>query len=234
MMSRNIVLKQKAYRAESVVCIYSGGMDSYTLAGFAHENGWLHSCLSFDYGQRHKKELEYARAVTEDWGTPHEFVSLRNLKPHLLGSSLTEDDIAVPEGHYADDNMKLTVVPNRNMIMLSIAIAHAVSHACDTVWFGAHAGDHTIYPDCRPDFTRAMDHAAQIANWRPIRIEAPFQYLTKADILRIGHGIDLYYGNAWTCYKGGQLACGVCGSCQERLEAFEEIKQPDPLEYAPH
>ena len=231
-MSRKILHCRTDHRPRGVVCIYSGGMDSYTLAAYAQRRGWLRSCLSFDYDQRHRKELEYAEHVTRSWGVSHSIISLRNLKPHLLHSSLT-DDVAVPEGHYADDNMKLTVVPNRNMIMLSIAIAHAVSHECDAVWFGAHAGDHTIYPDCRAEFTTAMDTVARIANWHPVCIEAPFQDWTKADILRLGGTLDLDYGNSWTCYKGEAFACGACGSCQERLEAFAQIGETDPLEYAP-
>lgn len=234
-MTDKLAFKLMTRKPKSVVCIYSGGMDSYTLAGFAHHNDWLHSCLSFDYGQRHKKELEYAQAVTEDWGVPHHFINLEALHHGevFLGSALT-NDIAVPEGHYAAENMKLTVVPNRNMIMLSIVIAYAVSHRLEAVWFGAHAGDHTIYPDCRPEFVDAMNRAALLADWHPVHVEAPFQYLDKAGILRIGLPIGLYYGNAWTCYKGGQLACGVCGSCQERLEAFAAIGEKDPLEYATH
>jgi 7-cyano-7-deazaguanine synthase len=156
---------------------------------------------------------------------------LGTLKPYLSGSALT-DSLPMPEGHYAEDNMKLTVVPNRNMIMLSIAIAYAVSHRLDEVWYGAHAGDHTIYPDCRSDFVAAMDYAAQIANWHPVHVRAPFQELTKATILSIGYTLGLDYADTWTCYQGSVKACGRCGSCQERLEGFAQIGKTDPLEYA--
>jgi 7-cyano-7-deazaguanine synthase len=214
----------------NVVCIYSGGMDSYTLAGVARSQGVLHSCLSFNYGQRHAKELVYAADVCRDWAVPHHIIDLQNLKPHLLGSALT-DAVAVPEGHYAEPNMKLTVVPNRNMIMLSIAIAYAVSHALEEVWFGAHAGDHAIYPDCREEFVDTMDEAARIANWHSVRVVAPFQHMDKEAILRVGMPLGLQYQRSWTCYAGGALACGKCGSCQERLEAFDHLAWTDPLQY---
>ena len=130
--------------------------------------------------------------------------------------------------------MKQTVVPNRNMIMLSIAIAYAVSHNLKRVVFGIHAGDHTIYPDCRPRFVGAMVHAARVANWDPVEIDAPFLYSTKGDILKFGMlaGIErIEYKDIWICYEGGQLACGKCGACTERLEAFKQVGWNDPLPY---
>jgi 7-cyano-7-deazaguanine synthase len=216
---------------KDTVCIYSGGMDSFTLASEVHARGMLHSCLSFNYGQRHAKELEYAeRVCAQDLNVPHHLIDLWALKPHLLGSALT-DAVDVPLGHYAEDSMKLTVVPNRNMIMLSIAIAYAVSHKLNAVYFGAHAGDHTIYPDCRDEFVTALDKVARIANWHPVTVVAPYQHLTKEGILRIGAGLDLDYSKSWTCYAGREKACGKCGSCQERLEAFRLVGRRDPLEY---
>lgn len=215
---------------KDTVCIYSGGMDSFTLVNQVYSEGQLHSCLSFDYGQRHKKELDYAHAVCQELNVAHHIISLESLKPHLLGSALT-DAVSVPEGHYQAENMKLTVVPNRNMIMLSIAIAYAVSHKLHTVMFGAHAGDHEIYPDCRAEFVQKIDQIAQMANWHSVRVLAPFQVLDKAAILRIGFNLGLDYGKSWTCYAGGELACGKCGSCQERLEAFTQVEHVDPLEY---
>jgi 7-cyano-7-deazaguanine synthase len=215
----------------SVVCIYSGGMDSFTLVNEAHRNGALHSCLSFDYGQKHSKELYYARAVCRELGVLHHTIHLAGLKPHLLGSALT-DNVDMPEGEYNEPSMKLTVVPNRNMIMLSIAIAYAVSHKLDWVWFGAHAGDHEIYPDCREEFVTVMDHAAQISNWHTVRVKAPYQHMDKGDILALGYGWGLDYAKTWTCYQGGTYACGKCGACQERLAGFVKIGKKDPLEYA--
>ena len=215
---------------KDTVCIYSGGMDSFTLVAETFEDQRLHSCLSFDYGQRHKKELLYAASFCRELGVPHHVIDLSVLTPHLLGSALT-DSVEVPEGHYTGENMRLTVVPNRNAIMLSIAIAYAVSHKLGRVAFGAHAGDHTVYPDCRPEFTELMDRVGLTANWHPVRVEAPYQHLTKLGILQIGYAIGLDYAKSWTCYKGGTLPCGKCGSCQERLEAFEQLGHTDPSIY---
>ena len=216
-----------------VVCIYSGGMDSFTLVNKAHTEGVLDSCLSFHYGQRHAKELSYAASVCKELNVPHHTISMLAIKPHLLGSALT-DSVDMPEGHYAEANMKLTVVPNRNMIMLSIAIAYAVSHELDEVWFGAHSGDHTIYPDCRRPFVELIDRLAAIANWHPVRVRAPFQAFDKAAILQIGFALGLDYAHSWTCYAGGDRACGRCGSCQERLSAFASLDKTDPLDYVTH
>ena len=221
--------------AKDTVVIYSGGMDSFTLVNETHASEHLHSCLSFYYGQKHRKELEYAQRVCEELHTPHHILDLSVLQPHLLGSALTDSDaVPMPEGHYAEPNMRLTVVPNRNLIMLSIAIAYAVSHRLHEVRFGAHAGDHTIYPDCRPDFVGLVHDIAQIANWHPVRVTAPYQYYDKADILEIGNNLGLNYAKSWTCYAGRERACGRCGSCQERLEGFAKIGATDPLEYEVH
>lgn len=218
-------------RRADIVCVYSGGMDSFTLVNETHQQGRLAACLSFDYGQRHRKELLYAERVCYNLGVPHHIIRLATLRPCLQGSALT-DDIAVPVGHYADENMKQTVVPNRNMIMLSVAIAYAVSHELSIVRFGAHAGDHTIYPDCRPEFVAHMNAIAQLANWRPVEVQAPYIHLDKEGILRIGLALGLDYAQSWTCYAGGDIACGRCGSCTERLEAFARLGVRDPLAYA--
>jgi 7-cyano-7-deazaguanine synthase len=217
------------------IVIYSGGMDSFTLLHWARErhDGEV-AALSFHYGQRHKKELQYAALEAERLGIDHEVVDLAPIQGLLKGSALT-DDIDVPEGHYAQDNMKLTVVPNRNMIMLSIAVGWAVSQRAGKVYFGAHAGDHAIYPDCRAEFVEAMTRATRIANYDPVDIEAPFQHLDKAGILLVGKQLGLVetdYARSWTCYKGEAQPCGVCGSCTERLEAFTSLGWVDHLEYA--
>lgn len=216
--------------AKDVVCIYSGGMDSFTLVNETHKRGNLHSCLSFNYGQRHAKELGYAAAVCQELNVPHLVLSLDALRTCFAGSALTSD-VPMPEGHYAEDNMKQTVVPNRNMVMLSLAIAYAVSRELRAVYFGAHAGDHAIYPDCRPGFVSRMGVLAETANWHPVRIAAPYLGMDKTRILRIGATLGLDYAKSWTCYAGREKACGKCGSCQERLEAFRNIGETDPLEY---
>ena len=215
---------------KDVVCIYSGGMDSFTLVNQTHAEGRLAACLSFNYGQRHSKELRYAAAVCDELGCEHHIINLESIKPCITGSALT-DLPDLPEGHYAADNMKQTVVPNRNMIMLSIAIAYAVSHELAVVRFGAHSGDHTIYPDCRAEFVRAMRDAAVLCDWHTVVVEAPFIEMDKYDILKVGARLGLDYAKSWTCYAGRDKACGRCGSCQERLEAFARIGQRDPLAY---
>jgi 7-cyano-7-deazaguanine synthase len=208
-------------------------MDSATLLYDAHANESLHAGLSFYYGQKHRKELYCASYLCAELSVPHYVIDLSVLKPHLLGSALT-DNVAMPEGHYAEDNMRLTVVPNRNMIMLSIAIAYAVSHKLDEVWFGAHSGDHSVYPDCRPEFVLAMNQVAWIANWHPVKVKAPYLEFDKAGILQRGMPLGVPYENTWTCYQGRERACGKCGSCQERLEGFAKIGRVDPLEYEVH
>lgn len=215
------------------VAIYSGGMDSFTLVNELHGAGRLHSCLSFDYGQRHAKELGYANHVAHELGVPNPIIELRDVGMLCMrNSALTMDrQVRVPEGHYAAENMKQTVVPNRNAIMLSVAVAYAVSYGLDNVFFGAHAGDHEIYPDCRPEFVSAINTVSLLANWQPVNIQAPYLHMTKKEILIIGQHLQLDYAKSWTCYKGELLACGRCGSCQERLTAFASLGQEDPLQY---
>lgn len=215
------------------VVVYSGGMDSYTL---------LHKCLfegdevfpiSFNYGQRHSIELEKAGAVCKFLELNHRIVDLRALSPVLQGSALTSA-IDVPEGHYAADNMRKTVVPNRNMIMLSIAAGYAVSIGAKQIATAVHAGDHDIYPDCRPPFIDKIGEVLAIANYEPVAVYAPYLDMDKEGILLDAKSMGLEasnYFNTWTCYNGRGHACGKCGSCVERLEAFQKVGWDDPLPY---
>lgn len=213
-----------------VVVIYSGGMDSFTVLHKALQHGLEVFPLTFNYGQRHAKEIEYARAVCKKLNLSHEVVDISAINHLLQGSALTSN-IDVPEGHYAEESMKATVVPNRNMIMLSLAIGFAVSKGADTVYFGAHSGDHTIYPDCRPEFVEKMNAAAKIANYQPVEIITPYLDQDKGQILADGLKMRLDYSLTWTCYNGREKACGKCGSCVERLEAFANNDVIDPLAY---
>ncbi|WP_295716333.1 7-cyano-7-deazaguanine synthase QueC [uncultured Halovibrio sp.] len=213
-----------------IVVIYSGGMDSYTLLHRALAEGWHVHALSFDYGQRHARELDCARAVTRELGIDHEVVDITSIQSLLAGSALTDSE-PVPEGHYEEATMKATVVPNRNMILLSLAIGHAVSRGAEAVWYGAHGGDHAIYPDCRPEFIEQMDRVARVANYEAVRVAAPFMHFTKGQILGEGLAMDLDYSRTWTCYNGRTRACGRCGACTERLEAFAAHGVTDPLPY---
>ncbi|KAF7786892.1 7-cyano-7-deazaguanine synthase [Pseudoalteromonas rubra] len=216
--------------SEKVVVIYSGGMDSYTVLNKALKSGYEVYALSFNYGQRHVKELEVARQACDELGVAHKIVDISAINQLIGGSSLT-DDIEVPEGHYEEESMKSTVVPNRNMILLSLAVGYAVSLKASKVFYGAHSGDHAIYPDCRPEFVKKMDDVCRIANYEEIEIVCPYLNNSKIEILTDGLKMGLDYSKTWTCYNGREKACGKCGACQERLEAFTLNQASDPLPY---
>ena len=214
-----------------VVVVYSGGMDSFTVLHKARKE-YETFALSFDYGQRHNtKELNCAREVCKKLDIPHKVINITCINELLQCSSLTNTDIDIPEGHYAEENMKSTVVPNRNMILLSLATGYALSVGANKVFYGAHSGDHAIYPDCRPEFVEAVNQCTQLCDWEKVTIEAPYLYGSKIDILNDGITMGLNYGDTWTCYNGREKACGKCGSCVERLEAFAECNATDPLLY---
>ena len=206
------------------IAIVSGGLDSVTLAHTLKAEGYDLHLLSFDYGQRHAKELDFAQRCAETLGAQGSLVDLSTVTPLMAGSALT-DTIPVPDGHYAAENMRVTVVPNRNAIMLAIAYAAAVSQQADAVAIGVHGGDHHIYPDCRPEFVNAFDVMERLAvrgHAVPnLRLLAPFLNCTKADIVRRGAALGVDYAATWSCYKGGMWHCGECGTCAERKEAFE-------------
>ncbi|MDN7133628.1 7-cyano-7-deazaguanine synthase QueC [Halomonas sp. MC140] len=216
----------------TTVVIYSGGMDSYTVLHRALREGLNVHALSFDYGQRHARELDTARQVCNALGLPHQVVDIRAIHGLIDNSALTNPNQAMPQGDYAENNLRSTVVPNRNMILISLAIAKAVNIGAERVDYGAHGGDHILYPDCRPEFVDAMNHVAGIANFEPVQLHAPYLSASKADILRDGLAMGLDYRHTWTCYEGKELACGVCGSCTERLSAFAANDVTDPLIYS--
>ena len=214
-----------------IIVVYSGGLDSFTLLNEAIRSGKDVSALSFDYGQKHKKELHFVEKFCAQDSIDSKIVDVSSLKELFQGSSLT-DEIDIPKGHYEDDSMKSTVVPNRNMILISLALGYAVTKEAEEVWFGAHAGDHAIYPDCRPEFVEKMDAVARIANYSPIAVKAPYIAMSKTEILAIGLNMQLDYGLTWTCYEGKELACGSCGACHERLESFAANNVIDPIKYS--
>lgn len=216
---------------KKVVVILSGGMDSSTLLYDLKQNSEYEvvGVLSFNYHQKHKKELDYAKSTAEKLGLEHKVIELNFMGE--FNSALTSQDQSIPEGHYEEENMKATVVPNRNMIMLSIAVGYAVSKEAGLVAYGAHAGDHLIYPDCRPEFIEKMNEVTKIANFQPVELLVPYMNYTKKDILERGFALGVPYKETWTCYVGGEKACGSCGSCQERLEAFKYWDKEDPLDY---
>lgn len=218
-----------------VVAIVSGGLDSVTLAYHLVDQGYEPVLISYDYGQRHSKELDFAKLCAQRLNVKHHLVDLKVLTSLMSTSSLTSDAIEVPDGHYAEETMKVTVVPNRNAIMINVATALAVSESYSFVATGVHGGDHFIYPDCRPEFIESQTETLKLANAGFIATEfdvlAPFVNISKADIVTIGDAIGVPWLETWSCYKGGDIHCGSCGTCFERREAFELANVGDPTSY---
>lgn len=214
-----------------VVHLFSGGLDSTTALYWLLKQGYEVSALSIHYGQRHQKELQYAAHLCELLKLESKSVDLSAIQPLIASSSQTSDDLEVPEGHYADENMKLTVVPNRNMMMLSVAAAWAISKKADAVCYAAHSGDHTIYPDCRPEFAEAISAVFKICDWHSIELLTPFIDKTKTEIVKIGCELKVPFVKTWSCYKGLDKHCGKCGTCIERKEAFSNLNREDPTPY---
>lgn len=211
------------------VIIVSGGMDSITLL-YDHKDE-IALGISFDYGSNHNaREIPFAKMHCERLGIKHITISLDFMHQYFK-SSLLDGAEAIPEGHYADDNMKSTVVPFRNGIMLSIAIGIAESNNLDQVFIANHGGDHTIYPDCRPEFINAIDAAATAGTYNNVKVVAPYTKITKSDIARIGKKLGIDYTETWSCYKGGEVHCGKCGTCVERKEALAEAGIEDKTIY---
>lgn len=211
------------------VIILSGGMDSVTLL-YDHKDE-IALGISFDYGSNHNaREIPFAKMHCERLGIKHITINLDFMHQYFK-SSLLDGAEAIPEGHYADDNMKSTVVPFRNGIMLSIAIGIAESNNLDQVFIANHGGDHTIYPDCRPEFINAIDAAATAGTYNNVKVVAPYTKITKSDIARIGKKLGIDYTETWSCYKGGEVHCGKCGTCVERKEALAEAGIEDKTIY---
>ena len=211
------------------VIIVSGGMDSITMLYEFKDQIALG--VSFNYGSNHNnREIPFAEMHCKRLGIPHITIDL-GFMPQYFKSSLLEGANAIPEGNYDEENMKSTVVPFRNGIMLSIAIGIAESNHLKHVLMANHGGDHTIYPDCRPAFVDAMSAAAQAGTFEDVTIEAPYTNITKADIARHGKQLGIDYSETWSCYKGGEVHCGQCGTCRERQEALREAGIADTTEY---
>lgn len=214
---------------KDTVIILSGGMDSVTLLYDQQERIAL--ALTFDYGSKHNaREIPFARLHCERLGIPHIVIPLGFMAAYFK-SSLLEGGDEIPEGHYADENMKSTVVPFRNGIMLSIAVGMAESRGLKYVMMANHGGDHTIYPDCTPAFVEAFDEAAKAGTFVKVGLLSPFVDWTKGDIARRGKELGIDYAETWSCYKGGEKHCGKCGTCVERREALEEAGIDDPTAY---
>jgi len=211
----------------SALIILSGGMDSVTCLHHHKQAGITHA-LNFDYGSKHNAmEQEKARVNCDKLGIDFKIISLDFIGKYFKSDLLKSGD-DVPEGHYAEESMKRTVVPFRNAIMLSIATGYAESLKLDRVYIANHAGDHTIYPDCRLDFVKAFGDSMKLGTWAGVSLIAPYTLLTKRQIAEIGKQIGVDYAETYTCYRGGLKHCGKCGSCTERKEALFGF---DPTQY---
>lgn len=214
--------------------VLSGGMDSTTLLWNLHDNKQAAMAVSFDYGQRHRRELRAAEATCAKLGIPRIVIQIPDFGLYMPGSALTDHGPAgvdVPHGHYADATMVKTVVPNRNMMMISIAAGIALAHKLDGVAVGVHSGDHAIYPDCRENFILAVRRAIRFGNYDAdlFDVYAPYLHIDKGAIAAIGKHLGVDYSLTWTCYEGGEHPCGKCGACVERAEAFAHAGMDDPL-----
>ena len=214
---------------KDAVLILSGGMDSVTMLYDYQER--IAVAISFDYGSNHNaKEIPFAQLHCRRLGIEHLVIPLEFIHRYF-DSSLLQGAEAIPEGHYAADNMKSTVVPFRNAIMLSVAVGLAESRHLNYVMMANHGGDHTIYPDCRPEFVKAFSDASVAGTYEKGEVWAPYTMLTKVDIAKRGKELGIDYSETWSCYKGGDVHCGRCGTCMERKEALEQAGIADHTAY---
>jgi len=214
-----------------VVVLVSGGMDSVAALYEANQLYAVVGTVSFDYGSKHNhKEIPFAAWHSRKLGIPHRVIKL-DFVGQLFKSDLLQSGGTIPDGHYQELSMKQTVVPFRNGIMLSIAGGYAESIEASGLVIAAHSGDHAIYPDCREDFMKSMADAIRLGTYAAVEILRPFIQNTKAEIARRGHELGLDFAQTWSCYKGGDIHCGTCGTCVERREAFMLAELPDPTVY---
>ncbi len=213
------------------VVLLSGGMDSVTALYWARAEHEVVGAVSFDYGAKHNhREIPLAAWHCAQSGVKHDIIDL-DFVNRLFASDLLKSGGDVPEGHYADETMKKTVVPFRNGIMLAIACGLAESREAEALVIAAHSGDHAIYPDCREPFMQGMAAAMREGTYAKIELLRPFIHLDKAGIAKLGASLGVDYGKTWSCYKGGDLHCGKCGTCVERIEAFQLAGLDDPTVY---
>lgn len=218
-----------------VVAIASGGLDSTVMLDHLKHGGDEVTVLTFNYSQRHEREIIYARKSAQRLGFEHFTIGIPSVGA-LIDSAITTEEIAVPMGHYEDESMKATVVPNRNAIFLSIAFGVAMSNGALAVYAGMHAGDHPVYPDCRPEFIdafRRMEETAVSGADYAVKLVTPFLDKRKSEIVALGAELGVLFEDTYSCYVGDVIHCGQCGTCTERIEAFQIAEVPDPTLYAP-
>ena len=227
-LNRKFAARRNNMKKDSII-ILSGGMDSSTLLYDQQQRIAL--AISYDYGSNHNaKEIPFAQWHCKQLGIEHIVIPLDFMSRYFQSSLLNGGD-AIPEGQYDEENMKSTVVPFRNGIMLAIAAGIAESRGLQYVMMANHGGDHTIYPDCRPEFVKAMSEATKAGTFPGIEILAPYTNITKSDIARRGNELGIDFSKTWSCYKGGEKHCGKCGTCVERIEALRDAGIEDPTEY---
>jgi 7-cyano-7-deazaguanine synthase len=215
-----------------VVVLLSGGMDSVSVFYDAMQNSQVVAAVSFNYGSKHNnKEIPFAAYHCQNFKINHQVIHL-DFVGELFKSDLLKSGGQIPDGHYEEETMKNTVVPFRNGIMLSIAAGFAESKVAKGLVIAAHAGDHAIYPDCREEFMKSMGDAIRLGTYAGIKLLRPFIAMTKAEIAARGHALGVDFSQTWSCYKGGTLHCGTCGTCVERREAFMLAGVADPTVYA--
>jgi 7-cyano-7-deazaguanine synthase len=211
--------------------LLSGGMDSVTALHWARAEHEVVGAVSFDYGAKHNhREIPLAAWHCAQSSVKHDIIDL-DFVNRLFASDLLKSGGEIPDGHYAHETMRQTVVPFRNGIMLAIACGLAESREAEALVIAAHAGDHTIYPDCREPFMQGMADAMREGTYARIELLRPFIHLDKAGIAKLGSSLGIDYGKTWSCYKGGDLHCGKCGTCVERIEAFALAGLDDPTIY---
>lgn len=222
------------YTVRKAVCLLSGGLDSATVLGYALSKGLEVHALSFNYGQRHARELDSSNRVAEHYGVDHKIIDV-NLT-QIGGSSLTDDiPVATRNIEEIENGIPTSYVPARNTIFLALAAGYLETIGGDTVYIGVNAVDYSGYPDCRPDFISAMENALNLGTgdgkkkW--LAIEAPLQYLSKSEIIKMGHDLAVPYELTSSCYNGNEEACGKCDSCLLRLRGFMDAGHPDPIKY---
>ena len=214
------------------LAVCSGGLDSVSLAYQLANHCELAHIVSFDYGQRHKKELDFARQCAEDLKISYDLIDISSVGKAISNSALT-GKITVPDGHYTAKNMNVTIVANRNPIMLTIAFGLAANLKLDAVAIAVHGGDHFIYPDCRREFTESFANMQKfaLADYASIKLQTPYIDMSKAQIVATGEQYNVPFSQTWSCYKGGEIHCGTCGTCVERQEAFAIACVDDPTTY---